>query len=97
VKLVDAISIIKALESVGIKSVFIEGGTSVLTMFLSQGIFHRLRLAIAPFFVGDKRAPALIDDAQFKNSSKKRLRIESVRILGNMSVMDILNEDYVSD
>jgi 5-amino-6-(5-phosphoribosylamino)uracil reductase len=94
---INAKSIIKVLEEVGIKSLFIEGGTAVLTMFLSQGIFHQLRLAIAPFFVGDKLAPALIDNAQFQNNDKSRLRIKSVRLLGNMAVMDILNEDYVID
>jgi 5-amino-6-(5-phosphoribosylamino)uracil reductase len=94
VQKVTAINIIRALETVGINSLFVEGGTSILTMFLSQGIFHRLRLAIAPFFVGDSLAPALIDDAKFINSAQNRLRIASMHNLGNMAVIDIINEDY---
>ncbi len=93
---VTAINIVHALENCGINSLFVEGGTSILTMFLSQGIFHRLRLAIAPFFVGDSLAPALMADANFKNNAKNRLCIASMRNLGNMAVLDIINEDYTN-
>lgn len=92
---VTAENIIRALEKFGINSLFVEGGTSILTMFLSEGIFHRLRLAIAPFFVGDSLAPALVADVNFKNETNNRLRIASMRNLGNMAVLDIINEDYI--
>ena len=87
-------NIVLALQNVGINSLFVEGGTSILTMFLSQGIFHRLRLAVAPFFAGDNLAPAFIADAKFQNGAKNRLRIASMRNLGNIAVLDIINEDY---
>ncbi len=91
-KEINAVSIVTALEKFGIQSLFVEGGTSVLTMFLSEGIFHRLRLAIAPFFVGSSSAPPLLNDAVFKNNEKNKLHIESVRNLGNMAVIDIINQ-----
>lgn len=91
---INASNIVLALEEAKINSLFIEGGTSILTMFLSQGIFHRFRLAIAPFFVGDSSAPPLINPAQFNNNKESRLKITSIRNLGNMAVLDMLNEGY---
>jgi 5-amino-6-(5-phosphoribosylamino)uracil reductase len=91
---VTAGNIVHTLKIAGINSLFVEGGTSLLTMFLSQGIFHRFRLAIAPFFVGDNLAPSLIGDAVFTNNANNRLRIASMRNLGNMIVVDLINEAY---
>ena len=94
VKDINAANIVATLEKYGIQSLFVEGGTSILTMFLSEGIFHRLRLAVAPFFVGSTKAPSLLNDALFKNNEKNKLRITSVRNLGNMAVIDMVNDHY---
>jgi 5-amino-6-(5-phosphoribosylamino)uracil reductase len=94
VKNINAASIVATLEEQGIQSLFVEGGTSILTMFLSAGIFHQLRLAIAPFFVGSSKAPAFLHDAIFKNNEKNKLRIASVRNLGNMAIIDMINDNY---
>ena len=91
---INANSIVHTLEKQGVQSLFVEGGTSILTMFLADGVFHRLRLAIAPFFVGDSKAPKLINDAVFKHDNKNRLRIVSVQNLGNMAILDITNDGY---
>jgi 5-amino-6-(5-phosphoribosylamino)uracil reductase len=91
---INANSIVRALEKHGIQSLFVEGGTSILTMFLSAGVFHRVRLAIAPFFIGDSKAPTLLNDAAFKNDNQNRLRIVNVLNLGNMAVLDIINDGY---
>jgi len=94
VKDLNAANIVATLEKFGVKSLFVEGGTSILTMFLSEGVFSRLRLAVAPFFVGSSQAPSLLNDALFKNTDKNRLRITSVRNLGNMAVIDMVNDRY---
>jgi 5-amino-6-(5-phosphoribosylamino)uracil reductase len=90
---ITAVNIVKTLETVGINSLFIEGGTSILTMFISQGVFHRLRLAIAPFFLGDSLAPALVTQGKFINNATNRLHITALRNLGNMIVIDMLKKD----
>jgi len=90
---ITAINIVRALEIAGINSLFIEGGTSILTMFISQGVFDRLRLAIAPFFLGDSLAPALVTQSKFINNGTNRLHIATVRNLGNMIVVDMLKKD----
>jgi pyrimidine deaminase RibD-like protein len=43
----------------------VEGGGSILTQFLAAGLADELRLAIAPLFVGDSRAPRFVHDGQF--------------------------------
>jgi 5-amino-6-(5-phosphoribosylamino)uracil reductase len=95
IKDINAKNIVTTLEKYGIQSLFVEGGTSILTMFLSEGMFHRLRLAIAPFFVGSRQAPMLLNDAIFKNNDKNRLRIASVHNLGNMAVLDMINDNFI--
>lgn len=93
---ISAQSIVNALDSLNIESLFVEGGTSVLTMFLSEGIFHRLRLAVAPFFVGDNAAPPFVNAAIFRNDNKNKLKIVSVRNLGNTAVLEMVNEKYTN-
>lgn len=86
-------AVVRALADRGIRRLFVEGGATVLTAFLSAGAFHRLRLAIAPFFVGDDRAPRFVKAAHFPNDASHRLRVADTRVLGDVTVIDLVNED----
>ncbi|HEV3156484.1 MAG TPA: RibD family protein [Candidatus Baltobacteraceae bacterium] len=88
----DPLSIIAALELLGIRKLLVEGGSSVLTSFISAGVFHRIRLAIAPFFVGDERAPRFVGAGRFIHTKDQRLHIEQARVMGNVVVLDLVNE-----
>jgi 5-amino-6-(5-phosphoribosylamino)uracil reductase len=81
-------AIIAALADCGVRSLFVEGGTRVLTAFLASGAFDRLRVAIAPFFVGDDRSPRLVGAASFLNDAKHRLVLRSIRALGDVAVLE---------
>jgi len=81
-------SIIAALADCGVRSLFVEGGTTILTAFLASGTFDRLRLAIAPFFVGDAAAPRLVNAASFLNDARHRLALQRVRALGDTAVLE---------
>ena len=81
-------SLIAALADCGVRSLFVEGGTRILTAFLSSGTFDRLRLAVAPFFVGDGAAPRLVNAAAFLNDARHRLALQSVRALGDTAVLE---------
>jgi riboflavin-specific deaminase-like protein len=84
----DPAAIIAALADCGLHSLFVEGGTRILTAFLAAGTFDRLRVAIAPFFVGDAQAPRLVNAASFLNDAKHRLVLRDVRALGDMAVLE---------
>jgi 5-amino-6-(5-phosphoribosylamino)uracil reductase len=84
----DPAAIIAALADCGVHSLFVEGGTRILTAFLAAGTFDALRLAIAPFFVGDAQAPRFVNAAAFLNDAKHRLVLRSVRALGDMAVLE---------
>jgi 5-amino-6-(5-phosphoribosylamino)uracil reductase len=86
------VDIISALQSKGIRKLFVEGGTSVLTAFISSGTFHSLRVAVAPFFVGDEQAPRFVGNAKFIHDKDNRLQLVQCRRLGDMTVMDFMHE-----
>ena len=43
----------------GIRTLMVEGGSAILTMFLTEGVFDEFRLAVSPMIVGDTSAPRL--------------------------------------
>ena len=81
-------SIIALLESLNIKKLLVEGGSSLLTQFLQSGLAHHLRLAVAPFFVGDSSAPRFVKGGEFIHCKDRRMRLLQTRILGDMAVLD---------
>jgi 5-amino-6-(5-phosphoribosylamino)uracil reductase len=89
-------TVVGALAERGVRRLFVEGGATVLTAFLSAGAFHRLRLAIAPFFVGDDQAPRFVRAASFRHDAAHRLRVDRARVLGDVTVIDLVNDDVAS-
>jgi 5-amino-6-(5-phosphoribosylamino)uracil reductase len=79
---------VSALQDCGVRSLFVEGGTRMLTAFLASGAFDRLRVAVAPFFVGDDDAPRMVNAARFLNDAHHRLMLSGVRQLGDVAVLD---------
>jgi 5-amino-6-(5-phosphoribosylamino)uracil reductase len=84
-------AIVRTLHALGIASLFIEGGTSVLTAFLSAGLFHELRLAVAPFFVGDAAAPRIVGPGAFFHDKSRRLELIDTRAYGDTAVQRFRN------
>jgi 5-amino-6-(5-phosphoribosylamino)uracil reductase len=79
---------VSALQDCGVRSLFVEGGTRILTAFIASGLFDRLRLAIAPFFIGDDDAPRMVHPAHFLNDAYSRLMLRDVRRLGDVAVLN---------
>ncbi len=52
--------ILADLAASGVSRLLVEGGASVLAQFLSAGLADEFRLAVAPVFVADPRAPRLL-------------------------------------
>ena len=84
---ITAASIVANLESRGVERLLVEGGSSILTMFLQEGIVDFLRLAIAPLFVGQENAPRFVKPVTFRAFLGKRLPVGEVKLLGDTVVI----------
>lgn len=71
----------------GVGTLLVEGGGSVITQFLASDLVDELQLAIAPFFVGDGRAPRLLGDGRFPWNPDRRARLAEHRRIGDMVLL----------
>jgi 5-amino-6-(5-phosphoribosylamino)uracil reductase len=78
---------LKILAAQGVQRLLVEGGGRVHTEFLTRGLADGLRLAVAPFFVGDPEAPRLVDDGRFPQHAGNRARLTDVQQFGDTAVM----------
>jgi 5-amino-6-(5-phosphoribosylamino)uracil reductase len=62
----------------------------VHTLFLTAGVVDELRLAVAPIFVGDVRAPRLVGAGEFPWRGERRMRLDGARSLGDTAVLRYL-------
>lgn len=79
-------AVLDELSRRGIARVLVEGGTQVLTGFLAEDLVHELRVAIAPFFVGDAGAPRVVGPARFPYDAGRRMHLAGVERVGDMAI-----------
>ena len=70
--------ILADLASRGVERLMVEGGSSIHTQFLTAGLADELNLVVAPFFVGDSRAPRFVCDGNYPWNSQHRARLADV-------------------
>lgn len=63
-----------------------EGGSSILRDLLAENLVDELRLAIAPFFVGDAAAPRFALPARYPHGPAAPMTLVDVRRLGDLVV-----------
>ncbi|MFI5892343.1 RibD family protein [Actinoplanes sp. NPDC051513] len=71
----------------GVRRLMVEGGGSMHTQFLTEGLVDELQLVIAPFFVGDSRAPRFVSDGDFPWGPRRRARLAGVRQIGDVVLL----------
>lgn len=71
----------------GVRRLMVEGGGVTLTQFLAEGLVDELAVAVAPFFVGDRRAPRFVGDAAFPWSAERRAELVEVRPIGDVVLL----------
>jgi 5-amino-6-(5-phosphoribosylamino)uracil reductase len=71
----------------GVERLMVEGGGKVHTQFLTDNLVDELQLVVAPFFVGDSRAPRFVSDGRFPWNSGCRARLASVRQIGDVVLL----------
>lgn len=75
------------LRARGIGRLMVEGGGTMLTQFLTAGLADELQLVVAPFFVGDSRAPRLVRDGGFPWDPEHRAALAGVRQIGDVVLL----------
>ncbi|MEH0841133.1 dihydrofolate reductase family protein [Micromonospora sp. CPCC 205711] len=71
----------------GVGRLMVEGGGMVHARFLTAGLADELHLVVAPFFVGDRRAPRFVGDGAFPWHPGRRARLAEVRQIGDVVLM----------
>jgi 5-amino-6-(5-phosphoribosylamino)uracil reductase len=84
---VDPEFILNNLYDKGVKKLMIEGGSKILTMFLSRGLFDEFQVSVAPFFVGDDNAVSLVNAARFINDKNNRMKVKNVEMIGDCALL----------
>ncbi|GAA3750008.1 RibD family protein [Salinactinospora qingdaonensis] len=78
----------------GVGRLLVEGGGAVHTAFLTAGLADELRLAIAPFFVGEAAAPRFVHPGAFPHTAAHPMRLAQARTIGDIAVLRyLLKED----
>src|SRR5213079_1561266 len=75
------------LGSRGVQRLMVEGGGMVHTQFLTDNLADELQLVVAPFFVGDSRAPRFVNDGRFPWNPSRRAMLAEVRQIGDMVLL----------
>ncbi len=75
------------LRDRGVRRLMVEGGTRVLTQFLTAGLADELQLVVAPFFVGDSAAPRFVGDGRFPWNAERRATLAETRPVGDVVLL----------
>jgi 5-amino-6-(5-phosphoribosylamino)uracil reductase len=70
----------------GVTTLLVEGGARILRDLLAANLADELRLAIAPFFVGDASAPRFAMPARYPHDPAAPMTLVGVRRLGDVVV-----------
>ncbi len=76
---VDLRAVTTDLYERGVRRLMVEGGGTMHTQFLTAGLVDELQLVVAPFFVGDSRAPRFVGDGAFPWGPGRRAELAEVR------------------
>lgn len=81
---VDPAWMLADLVGRGVGRLMVEGGADVHRQFLTAGLADELHLVVAPFFVGDRRAPRFGGDGFFPWHAGRRARVVETRQIGDV-------------
>lgn len=84
----DLPQVLAELSRRGIESLMVEGGSKILSSFLSNSLWDRMLVVSAPLFLGDGIGPFCAAGIQRLDQGVKP-RVEEIRIIGNEVVWDL--------
>ena len=80
-------AILADLAERGVERLLVEGGGHIHTLFLTSGLVDELRLAVAPFFVGEEDAPSFVRPGTYPYTPRTPMRLVEARSLGEVAVL----------
>ncbi|MET7748948.1 dihydrofolate reductase family protein [Micromonospora sp. NPDC005367] len=80
----DLAAMLTDLTARDVRRLMVEGGGSVHAQFLAAGLVDELHLVVAPFFVGDCRAPRFVSDGRYPWHPGRRAAVAEVRQIGDV-------------
>lgn len=86
----DLPTVLADLADRKIERLMVEGGSAVHTLFLTAGVVDEIHLVIAPFFVGDPKAPRFVGPGQFPQNPRNRMVLAETRQIGDVVLMRYL-------
>lgn len=84
---VDFCVMLDDLARRGVRQLMVEGGGTMHTQFLAQGLADEVHLAIAPLLVGQPTAPRFLGAADFPGGSTNRLALLGTRTIGDVVLL----------
>ncbi len=83
----DFSDILDDLGERGVRRLMVEGGTSIHTEFLKNGLADEIRVAVAPMLIGQATAPRFVNPAEFPGGPARRFHLEDVTKVGDVAVL----------
>ncbi|GGV43707.1 hypothetical protein GCM10010495_71660 [Kitasatospora herbaricolor] len=80
-------AVLDDLGARGVRRLMVEGGGSVHTQFLAQGLADELQLVVAPLLVGQAAAPRFVHPAAFPGGPARRMRLLEARTVGDVVLL----------
>jgi 5-amino-6-(5-phosphoribosylamino)uracil reductase len=84
---VDMRRLSEDLHARGVRRLMVEGGGMLHTQFLTADLVDELHLVVAPFFVGDSRAPRFVSDGRFPWNPDRRATLVEVRQIDDVVLL----------
>lgn len=78
----------------GVDRLMVEGGGTIHTQLMAQGLADELHLAVAPLLVGQPTAPRFLSAAQYPGGTSARMRLLEARPLGDVVLLRYAPKDH---
>lgn len=89
----DLPAVLADLARQDVGRLLVEGGTRLHAQVLGAGLVDEIHLAVAPFLVGDPKAPRFAGEGPFPHDVAHRFRLAEVRRLDDVVLLRYLNPD----
>jgi len=79
--------VVADLAARGVTRLLVEGGGRLHTQFLIDDLADELQLVVAPFFVGESRAPRFVEAGAFPWTASRRATLAETRQIGDVVLL----------